>query len=124
MAYFASAGIIALPAALADRKISTPYFFYRSSTGARLLPALVVENLAGVIEGGYDWRLLGGVYMLIAGVTAALLALLAYRLAFRLGAPPLYAFCLGAGVLAVHFTFPDVLASYWELSAQGLAMPL
>jgi hypothetical protein len=46
-------------------------------------------------------------------------ALLCYRLARRLGAVPLHAFVLSIAAQMVHFTFPDNLALYWELSTQA-----
>lgn len=122
--YFASGGMIALPAATAGRDLgNAPFFFYRSSTGAWCLPALIVENLARAAEGTYDWLLIARLNLLIPALSAVLLALLCYRVVLRLGLAPLHAFCLGAAVLALHFTFPDALSFFWELSLQALAMP-
>jgi hypothetical protein len=122
--YFASGGMIALPPAAAGRNIgNAPFFFYRSSTGAWDLPALMVENLARAAEERYDWVLIARMNLLIPALSAVLLALLCNRIALRLGLAPLHAFCLGAAVLALHFTFPDALSLFWELSPQALAMP-
>ena len=122
--YFDSGGIIALPAVTAGRSIgSAPFYFYRSSTGARCVPALIVEDAARLLEGGYDWLLLARLNLLVPALSAALLALLGCRIALRLGLAPLHAFCLGAAVLAVHFTFPDALSVFWEMSGQALALP-
>lgn len=118
--YFASAGIAAFPIAAGP---NAQFGFYTSLSGGWYVPALIVENIAQVIEGRYDWRLVARAHLTMGAVTAALLALLCYRLASRFGISALHAFCLGACVLAVHFTFPDVQFFYWVVSQVEVVMP-
>jgi hypothetical protein len=92
---------------------------YRSSTGGYLISGFIVEKIYSMITGHYGWRLLALHNQLVSALTAALLALLAFRIAARFGLSPLHAWVLGAAVEVVHFTFPDNLDLYWEMSAQA-----
>jgi len=93
---------------------------YRSSTGGYLLTGYFVEKLFHAFSGRYSWRLLAIHNEFIAAVTAALLGLLGFRLGRRLGLPVLFAFLCGAALQGVHFTFPDNLSLYWEMTAQAM----
>jgi hypothetical protein len=96
---------------------------YRWSTGGYMLSGFVVEKIHVALTGRYDWRLLALHNELVALLTSALLALLAYRLARRAGVDPSRAFVLGVAVEVVHFTFPGSLSLYWEMTAQAAALP-
>lgn len=113
--YFASCGLLV-------RSDATPPQIYRSSTGGLLLSSFVLEKLWIAATGRYSWRLIAWHNQLVLVLTASLLALLAYRLARRLGVEPVHAIALGIGVQIVHFTFPSNLGVYWELGGRSFAM--
>lgn len=92
---------------------SDPNRLYRSWPGDFRLTAYAVVTLLG-----FDWRVLAFHNLLISLVAAALLALLAYRLAVRAGAEPLHAVLLALGVQMVQFTFPENVAIFWAMTAE------
>ena len=110
--YFRSGG-------LSVRNGETGLYFYRSSTGGRLLTGFLLEKVYSAVAGRYSWRLLALHNQVFSLGTAALLGLLGFRVARRLGARPLHALVLAVSLEAVHFTFPDNLALFWEMSARG-----
>jgi hypothetical protein len=103
--YFASYGLL-MPTA-------DPHVLYRSSTGAHRITGYLVA-LAG-----FDAHAQALHNQLVSLLTSVLLALLAYRLALRLGAEPLHAIALAIAAQLVLFTFPDNLALYWDMTAQA-----
>ena len=105
--YFASYGLLA--------PTEDPHLLYRSWPGDFMLTTYLI-----VAIGGFDWGALALHNLLISVVASALLALLAYRLALRLGIEPLHALVLAIGVEMAHFTFPENLAIYWGMTAQTL----
>lgn len=119
--YFSSGGMVAFPAPAGER---APFVFYRSTPGGWMVPSYVVATIATAIEGRYDWILIARFNLAVAALTATLLGWLAYAMAKRLGIGKLQAFALGASVLVVDFTFPDMLAFYWEPSPQAWAIGL
>ncbi|HXH39928.1 MAG TPA: hypothetical protein VNN08_14960 [Thermoanaerobaculia bacterium] len=106
--YFASYGLI-WPTP--DQKI-----IYRSFSGGFMISSFLAEKVWMAMTGKYSWRLVALHNEIVALLIAALLGLLAYRLARRLGAEPLHAFVLGVAVEMVWFTFPDNLAGFWRMS--------
>ncbi|HEX2122634.1 MAG TPA: hypothetical protein VHL59_13425 [Thermoanaerobaculia bacterium] len=94
------------------------YHFYLSSTGGNLVTAFLAEKLYSAATGRYSLRLIALQNQLVTLFTAVALGLLAFRLARRGGASPLHAFVFGASLLAVHFTFPDNLGTYWEMNGR------
>lgn len=112
--YFNSAGLRVQTSA------AVPVYFYRSSTGGVLLPGFIAQKIYSSISGRYSWRLMALVHQTWSALASAVLALLAFRLARRVGIRPLHAIALGASLQAVHFTFPDNLMTYWELSSRVL----
>lgn len=110
--YFASGGL------LVSTSPAAPLSFYRSSTGGVFLPGFIVQKIYMMFSGRYSWRLMAfqnQVFMLLA---SAFLALLGFRLAQLVGATPSHALLLAISLEAVHFTFPDNLMTYWEMSAR------
>ncbi|HEX2061111.1 MAG TPA: S24/S26 family peptidase, partial [Thermoanaerobaculia bacterium] len=93
---------------------------YRWSSGAVLITGFAVEKIWVAITGRFSWRLLAVHNTFMALLIATCLALLAYRLARRLGAGHLHAFALGVCVQMVQFTFPESLWLYWELQREAL----
>ncbi|HEX8253765.1 MAG TPA: hypothetical protein VF846_11485 [Thermoanaerobaculia bacterium] len=112
--YFHSAGLRVRTAP------DMPVYFYRSSTGGVLLPGFIAQKIYASITGRYSWRLMTVVHQTLSALASAFLALLGFRLARRIGIGPLHALALGASLQAVHFTFPDNLMTYWELSSRVL----
>lgn len=110
--YFSSGGMTVRASA------EHPVYFYRSSTGGVLLSTFVVEKLYSAVKGGYSWRLQALHNQFVALLTGALLGLLAFRIATRFGAPPLHALVLGGAIEILHYTFPDTLALFWELTGR------
>jgi hypothetical protein len=111
--YWNSRGLICWPAA--DGKSFT---IYRSSTGGLLISGFITEKIYASITGHYSYRLLGLHNQLLTLLTASLIGLLGFRLAVRIGVAPLQALALAISVEIVHFTFPDTLALYWEMSGR------
>jgi hypothetical protein len=111
--YFNSFGLICWTAP------GKPFTIYRSSTGGLLISGFLTEKLYSSITGHYSWRLLALHNQLLTLLTAALIGLLGFRLATRIGAAPLHALALALAVEIVHFTFPDNLALYWEMSGRA-----
>jgi hypothetical protein len=112
--YFASYGML-WPTP--DEKI-----IYSSFTGGFMITGFLTEKVWMAVTGKYSWRLLALHNLFVALLTSALLALLAYRLALRFGLEPLHAFILGVAAQMVWFTFPDNLATFWELPEQTFCL--
>jgi len=93
-------------------------FIYRSGTGAFMVSGFLVEKVWMAMTGHYGWRLLALHNEVVLLLIASLLALLAFRLARRLGADPIHAFILAVAAQMVWFTFPESLSGYWLLSEQ------
>jgi hypothetical protein len=93
-------------------------FIYRSGTGAFMVSGFLVEKVWMAMTGRYGWRLLALHNEMVLLLIAALLAMLAFRIARRLGADPRYAFVLAVAVQMVWFTFPENLAGFWLLPEQ------
>jgi hypothetical protein len=110
--YFHSAGLLVRPAS------PSGIHLYVSSTGANLISGFLLEKVFKAVFGRTSLRLLALHNELVTLLGASLLALLAYRLARRLGGRPLHAFMLATATEVVHFTFPDNLAVYWEISGR------
>ena len=109
--YFASYGLL----------VPTPdrHVVYRWSSGVYKVSGFLAEKICIALTGHYSWPLLAMHNELIALLIAALLALLAFRLATRIGVEPLHAFALAAGAQMVQFTFPESLSLYWEMTSQA-----
>lgn len=105
--YFASYGLLA--------PTSDPNLLYRSWPGDFMLTTYAVA-----VIGGFDWRSLALHNLLISLVAAALLALLAYRLALRIGVEPFPAIVAALCVEMVQFTFPENVAIFWGMTGQML----
>jgi hypothetical protein len=104
--YFASYGLL-MPT-------DDPHTLYRSSTGAHRISGHLVALL-----GGFDWHVQALHNQLVSLLTSVLLALLAFRLALRLGVEPLHAIALAIAAQMVQLTFPENLALYWDMTAQS-----
>ena len=91
---------------------------YRSSTGGALVTQFLVQKIYSLFAGYPSWGLLALTNQLLSLATSALLGLLGFRLARRIGAPPLHALAMAMAVQLVHFTFPDNLMVYWEMSGR------
>jgi len=109
--YFASYGLL-VPTA--DRHV-----VYRWSSGAYKLSGFLAEKIGIALTGRYSWTLLALHNEFVALLISALLALLAYRLALRVGVGPRYAIALAIGAQMVQFTFPESLSLYWEMTSQA-----
>lgn len=105
--YFASYGLLA--------PTSDANLLYRSWPGDFMLTTYAVAAI-----GGFDWRTLALHNLLISLFAAALLALLAYRLALRAGLEPFHAVVLAVCVEVVQFTFPENIAIFWGMTGQML----
>jgi hypothetical protein len=111
--YFHSGGLLMRPSP------NPPgYFIYLSSTGGHMVSGFLAEKIYKSITGRTSIGLLALHSEIVALVLAALIGLLSFRLAQRFGSSPLHAFILAASVEIVHFTFPDNLALFWELSGR------
>ncbi|HEV7573011.1 MAG TPA: hypothetical protein VGQ21_16040 [Thermoanaerobaculia bacterium] len=108
--YFASHGLL--------WPVADGSTIYRSATGAHMISAFVVEKIWITITGRYGWELLALHNELLVLLTAALLALLCYRMARRFGAAPVHAFVAGVAAQSVWLTFPDVLSVFSHASEQ------
>lgn len=91
---------------------------YRSSTGGVLLSGFIVEKIYFTMTGEYHWPLLALHNQIVSLLAATAVALLAFRLALRLGASWLHSLALAIFLQSVVFTFPDNLATYWEMQAR------
>jgi hypothetical protein len=109
--YFRSGG-------LAFRPNADTGFIYKSSTGGVLLGGFVVEKVYSSVTGHYSWRLLALYNQLFSLLTSTMVALLGCRIARRIGARPAQALAIAVATQAVHFTFPDNLMLYWEMSGR------
>lgn len=111
--YFRSFGVLVRPA-------SEPpgHRYYVSSTGAHLISGFLLEKAYSAVTGHPSWRLLAWHNQVCTLIVAALLGLLAFRLAQRAGLRPLHALVLALSVEIVHFTFPDNLALYFEMNGR------
>jgi hypothetical protein len=99
------------------RADGTPYI-YRSSTGVALWPAYAAQVARTTFGAQPDWFWSAHANLAFTLLTSLLLAWLGFRLARRLGVAPLPATLGAIAFLAVHFTFPDNLATYWEMSGR------
>jgi hypothetical protein len=104
--YFASYGLL-MPT-------SDPTMLYRSSSGAYRISGYVVALI-----GGFDAHAQALHNQLVSLLTSVLFALLAFRLALRLGVSYVHALALAVSAQLVLFTFPENLALYWDMSAQA-----
>ena len=95
---------------------------YRNSTGGYMVSGFIVEKLYSMVFGRYSYRLLALHNLIISAILSALAGLLSYRLARRFELEPRLAFIIGAGIVAVIFTFPDNLDLFWEMSPQAYAL--
>src|SRR4051794_3795516 len=95
---------------------------YRSGTGAMMLSSFIAEKIWMAMTGRYGWRLMAMHNVLVAVLISALVALLAYRLARRVGAAPLASFVLAVSAQMVWFTFPDSLGLFWQTFALVYAL--
>jgi hypothetical protein len=111
--YFHSGGLLFRPG-----PAPPGYTIYLSSTGGHLLGGFLAEKIYKAATGHTSVRLLALQNEVVTLVLAALLGLLSFRLARRMGSLPIHAFVLAASVEVVHFTFPDNLALFWELSGR------
>jgi len=111
--YFQSGGLLVRPS-------GTPpgYNFYVSSTGGHLVSGFLVEKTYKALTGHTSIRLLAFHNQVVTLLVAVVIGLLGFRLARRIGVRPLHALILAGGVELVHFTFPDNLAMFWELSGR------
>ncbi|MFL6247398.1 MAG: hypothetical protein ACJ74H_15310 [Thermoanaerobaculia bacterium] len=110
--YFNSGGLLVYKSA------TIPLFFYKSSTGGVYLAGFWVEKIYSAFTGHYSWRLMALQNQIFTMIGSAVFALLGFRLARLMGAEPLHALMLAICLQAVHFTFPDNLMTYWEMSAR------
>jgi hypothetical protein len=110
--YFKSGGL------LVSTSAAQPVFFYRSSTGGVYLSGFLVQKVYSIFTDRYSWRLMALHNQIFLLITSALLGLLGFQLARLLGAIPLHAMALAISLEAVHFTFPDNLMTYWEMSSR------
>jgi hypothetical protein len=113
--YFASHGLLA--------PVPGQPILYRSSTGGYLIGGFLAEKIWIGFTGKYSWRLLALHNELVALLTSVLLAMLAYRVARRLGAEPPHAIVLAVAAQMVQLTFPDNVALYWGITAQAVFLP-
>jgi hypothetical protein len=95
-----------------------PVYFYRSSTGGVYLVGFWAEKIYAAFTGNYSWRFMALQNQLFMLLTSVVFALLGFRLAQLIGAEPGHALVLAICLEAVHFTFPDNLMTYWEMSAR------
>ena len=102
------------------REKSTPdkIVIYRTSTGAYMLSAFILEKVYVTFTGHYSWRLVALHNQLVSLVLSSLLGMLAFRITKRMGLDSRLAFAAGASVVMVVFTFPDNLSLYWEMTSQ------
>ncbi|HKR66232.1 MAG TPA: hypothetical protein VJZ00_21055 [Thermoanaerobaculia bacterium] len=111
--YIRAGGLLMRPAPTAPG-----FYIYLSSTGGHLFSAYVLEKLWKVATGHTSLPLIALQNQIVTLLLAALVGLLAFRLATRMGSSPLHALFLATCVEVVHFTFPDNLAMFWELSGR------
>ncbi|HJQ40512.1 MAG TPA: hypothetical protein VKB93_25480 [Thermoanaerobaculia bacterium] len=109
--YFASYGLLV--------PTTDPHVVYRWSSGVYKVSGFLAEKLWIGITGRYSWQLLAMHNAAIALLISALLALLACRLATRIGVEPLHAIALAIATQMVQFTFPESLSLYWEMISQA-----
>jgi len=93
-------------------------FIYRSGTGAFMVSGFLLEKFWTAMTGRYGWRLFALHNEMVLLLVASLLALLAFRIARRLGGSPLHSLVLAVGAQMVWFTFPENLAGFWFLPEQ------
>lgn len=116
--YWIDYGYLSSGGLLVWKTPTTPLMFYRSSTGGMQLSGYFVENLYAAITGRYSWRLLAIHNQVVTLLAALVLGLLGFRVATRMGVKPLHALAIAVAMQAVHFTFPDNLFVYFEMSAR------
>jgi hypothetical protein len=110
--YLSSAG-------LPVRKLPPPsleHYLYRSSTGTFLVSGFLVQKIYGWFNDGYAWHAVAVHHQFISLLVSALLAVVAFRIASRLGVRTFHAFTLAVVTQVVYFTFPENLELYWEMS--------
>jgi hypothetical protein len=117
--YFASGGLINL---VVKPGVANSRAFYRSSTGAYMLSGYLVEKIAILLTGRYQWKLLAFHNALLMALTASLIALMSYRILIDTNTERRQAVVLAAATEIVFLTFPDVLAQYWELAPHAAAV--
>ena len=93
-------------------------YFYTSSPGGFLISTYLVEKVYSTVRGRYSWRLQALHNQILTLLTAALLGVLGVRIATRFGSPPLHALFLGGAIVILHYTFPAVLAEFWEVTGR------
>lgn len=111
--YFASYGILVRP-----RPTAPGYHFYKSSTGGHMVPGFLLQKLYVELTGHPKWRMLALHNQVWTLFIASVIGLLGFRLAQRFGVDRLHALFLAIAVEAVHFTFPDNLALYYEMNGR------
>lgn len=109
--YFASYGLLV--------PTPDPHVVYRWSSGVYKVSGFLAEKLWIGITGNYSWPLLAMHNEAIALLISALLGLVAFRFAMRIGVEPLHALALAVGTQMVQFTFPESLSLYWEMISQA-----
>jgi len=95
---------------------------WRSNSLIFLQGALLLQRINYLFRGAYSYKVTALHNQAVIWLTAALLGLLAMRLAQGLGMPPDRAFMLGLANQAVYQTFPQNLQTYWELFPQTALM--
>ncbi len=110
--YLSSAGLAVRPSA------PDGVNYYVTSSGGQLVSGLVVSKLFKAISGRHSPLLLALHNQIVTMLAASFMGLLAFRLAQRIGASPLHALVLAVSVEILHFTFPDNLAVYWEMTGR------
>ena len=89
-------------------------YVYRSPMTYLLAP-YVAERLSWAVRGHYSESLMRVMNQAVVGIAAALLGLLAMRLARHIGATGLHALMLGIAAQMVYQTFPVNLWNVWEI---------
>lgn len=110
--YFSNGGLAVRPSS------PTEVHYYVTSGGGQLVSGFVATKIHHTITGRQSPLLLAVHNQVVTMLAAALLGLLAFRLARRVGASPPHALILAGCVEVLHFTFPDNLAAYWEMTGR------
>jgi hypothetical protein len=111
--YFSSFGLL-VRSAPAEPGVQ----YYLSSTGGHLVSGFLLEKAVHLFRGHTSAKVLAFHNQIITLIAAALLGLLGFRLAQRMGMSAHHALLLAVCVEAVHFTFPDNLTGFWELAGR------
>lgn len=99
-----------------------PGYFYRSSSSAYRLSGFLVERFYYALRGRYSWRLLAIHNQLLIALSSAVFGFLAFRVLKGAELQPVVALVLAASAQLVFFTFPDLMALYWEMSGQLVSL--